>query len=88
MLVTGKKPAPFHFSRRLRWHDGKWHIKDELQAGSWEPVVAAGIGGDQTSIHVVMSRTFQSGQLQPWLDLTETVKQLAPGEPLKLERTL
>ena len=33
-----------------------------------------------------MSRTFQLGQLQPWLDLSKEVRKLAPGEPLKLER--
>ena len=30
-----------------------------------------GIGAAQTSIYVVMSRTYQAGQIQPWLDLTE-----------------
>jgi len=40
-------------------------------------VLTAGIGCDQTSIYVVMSRTFQRGQLQPWLDLTQSVRLLA-----------
>jgi hypothetical protein len=35
-----------------------------------------------------MSRTFQSGQLQPWHDLTEQMHQLKDDEPLKLERVL
>lgn len=86
ILIVGKKNAPFRFHRQLRWENGQWHIIDELQAKSWENVVAAGIGCDQTSIYVVMSRTFQQGQLQPWLDLTSEVKKLAPGESLKLER--
>ncbi len=49
---------------------------------------AAGIGASQTSIYVVMSRTYQAGQLQPWLDLTPQVRALPDGAPLKLTRTL
>ncbi|MDG2615760.1 hypothetical protein P7L53_05825 [Thermoleptolyngbya sichuanensis XZ-Cy5] len=90
MLIVGKKPAPFRFSRRLRWvgdgNTGHWHITDELRADDWQTVVKAGIGGDQTSIYVVMSRTFQAGQLQPWQDLTEQVRALRPGEALVVER--
>lgn len=88
MLITGKQDAPFRFTRRLRWENGRWIVTDELQAESWQKVVSVGIGCDQTSIYVVMSRTFQLGQLQPWLDLTDEVKKLAPGEPLKVERRL
>jgi hypothetical protein len=86
MLITGKSSAPFEFTRAIVWEAGGWKITDELRAKSWKNVVAAGIGCDQTSIYVVMSRTFQMGQLQPWLDLTEEVKQLADGEQLKVER--
>ena len=88
ILITGKNKAPFQFQRSLSWSDGKWHITDELSAESWDTVVTAGIGCDQTSIYVVMSRTFQPGQLQPWLDLTDRVKQLGNGESLKLERSI
>jgi hypothetical protein len=88
ILITGKKSASYTFTRQLRWENGKWLVIDELKAESWHDVIAAGIGGDQTSIYVVMSRTFQLGQLQPWLDLTEQVKQLQPGQNLRLERFL
>jgi len=86
MLITGKKNAPFRFRRQLRWENEQWCVTDELQAQSWHDVITAGIGCDQTSIYVVMSRTFQLGQLQPWLDLTEEVRNLASSQPLKLER--
>ena len=33
-----------------------------------------------------MSRTYQAGQLQPWLDLTAQVEALAGGEALVVER--
>jgi len=85
MLITGKEPAPFEFTRTFRWENG-WIVIDEIRAESWGNVESAGIGCDQTSIYVVMSRTFQAGQLQPWLDLTEEVRKLAPGQPLILER--
>ena len=88
MLITGKKDAPFRFLRQLRWQNERWCVTDELQAESWKDVITAGIGCDQTSIYVVMSRTFQRGQLQPWLDLTQDVKKLASGRSLKLERHL
>jgi len=83
MLITGKKPAPFQFQRQLCWRDGRWEIRDRLQARSWEGVEAIGIGGAQTSIYVVMSRTFQLGQLQPWLDLTAKLRDLKPGEAIE-----
>lgn len=85
LLITGKEPAPFEFARTFRWESG-WIVTDEIRAKSWDNVEAAGIGCDQTSIYVVMSRTFQSGQLQPWLDLTADVRKLGPGQPLILER--
>ena len=86
ILITGKNKAPFKFRRCLVWQDDHWQVRDELVAESWSNVLAAAIGGDQTSIYVVMSRTFQSGQLQPWLDLTEKIRNLNPEETLILER--
>lgn len=88
LLITGRQVTPFRFRRRLIWRQDHWWLKDELRAPNWDQVVAAGIGCDQTSIYVVMSRTFQRGQLQPWLDLTGQVQQLEPGEPLQVERKL
>jgi hypothetical protein len=87
MLITGKSPAPFRFTRTLRWHGDELKVVDELSARSWNDVRAAGIGAAQTSIYVVMSRTYQAGQLQPWLDLTEKMRELPAGEPLRVERT-
>lgn len=88
VLIVGKKAAPFQFVRTLTWQDGQWQVTDELHAQDWSSVQSVIIGGDQTSIYVVMSRTFQPGQLQPWLDLTPQVKSLRPGEPLVLTRRL
>jgi hypothetical protein len=63
-------------------------VLDELTAKDWSQVRAVGIGASQTSIYVVMSRTYQAGQMQPWLDLTERLRTHADGTPLTLERTL
>ena len=86
VLITGKKSAPFYFKRRLQWQDGAWHVIDTLSASTWDNVVSGGIGTDQTSIYVVMSRTFQPGQLQSWLDLTDNIRCLSPGQVLEVRR--
>ena len=88
ILITGKEDAPFRFSRRLCWQDKHWRVIDRLTAESWDDVVAADIGCDRTSIYVVMSRTFQPGQLQPALDLSDRVKTLSSGESLNLTRDI
>jgi hypothetical protein len=62
---------------------------DELYSEeSWDKIISVGIGCDQTSIYVVMSRTFQQGQLQSWLDLTPLTENLKSDQALKLERIL
>lgn len=86
ILITGKQDTPFHFKRHFKYEDGNWYITDELFAKSWLNVINAGIGCDQTSIYVVMSRTFQINQLQPWHDLTTEIKKLSPGQSLRIER--
>lgn len=89
MLITGKKSAPFRFERILSWMAGKLHVEDSLTARKgWKNVRSVGIGAAQTSIYVVMSRTYQAGQLQPWIDLTERIHEIKNDEPLKIDRSL
>ncbi|MHA3770263.1 hypothetical protein ACXR0O_01850 [Verrucomicrobiota bacterium sgz303538] len=88
LLITGKKPAPLTFERQITWENGQIAVTDELRTPKWANVREVGIGASQTSIYVVMSRTYQAGQMQPWLDLTPKVRELKDGEPLKVERTL
>lgn len=88
MLITGKKPAPLEFSRKLSWEGNRLKVDDALTAETWAGVKAVGVGAAQTSIYVVMSRTFQPGQMQPWIDLTEQRRKLTDGDALRLERTL
>ncbi|MGF1458624.1 MAG: hypothetical protein ACFBSG_06305 [Leptolyngbyaceae cyanobacterium] len=87
ILITGKQPAPFQFLRQFTWQDGQWHITDELKADTWKNVESIGISGHQTSIYVVVSRVFQSSQLQPWIDLSDRISSLSDGETLTVHRT-
>lgn len=87
ILITGKQSAPFHFSRVFQYKNGKWIVEDKLYADTWKNVESVGIDCSQTSIYVVMSRTFQRGLLQPRIELTENIKKLTDEEPITLERT-
>ncbi len=87
LLITGKKPAPLNFKRVLSFQDASVTVVDELVASEWGKVRAVGIGALQTSIYVVMSCTYQAGQMQPWLDRTAKTHELKDGEPLRIERT-
>ncbi|MEL7010925.1 MAG: hypothetical protein AAGM29_20345 [Cyanobacteria bacterium J06588_4] len=88
VLITGKKATPFKFYRCLSWQDGSWQVADSLTAKSWSNVIAVDIGSDRTSIYVVMSRTFQPGQLQPAWDLSDRLAGLHSGEMLDFVRSL
>jgi hypothetical protein len=88
MLITGKKSAPFQFVRTLTWEGRRLRVDDELFAHSWAAVREIGIGAAQTSIYVVMSRTYQAGQLQPWLDLTDRLGEAEKDGHLRIERVL
>lgn len=87
ILITGKQSAPFTYYRTFEFSDGTWVIEDKLHAQSWKDVESVGIDCSQTSIYVVMSRTFQKGQLQPWLDLTNEIRHLEDDKPLIVKRT-
>lgn len=88
VLITGKSVAPFKLKRTFVWDENELVVEDELSADDWDNVLRVALGTDQTSIYVVMSRTFQTGQLQPWRDLSEQIGNLKPGDKLKLSRHL
>lgn len=88
ILITGKQVAPYKFSRCLLWQNEQWHIEDRLTAKSWSEVISAKIDCSQTSIYVVMSRTFQRGQLQTAISLNDQLKSLGVGQSLILRRKL
>ncbi len=88
VLITGKTPAPFRFERTFAWNDDHLSVLDQITADDWTKVERAAIGCDQTSIYVVMSRTFQSGQMLPWIDLTERMRGLRAGDSLTHERQI
>ena len=88
LLITGKDKAPFRFDRTLQWDGTRWNVVDRVEASTWRDVDCVGIGPDQTSVYVAMSRTFQEGQLQPWLDVTDRLRALKDDEPLIVERSV
>lgn len=88
VLITGKTPAPFRFERIFEWTGGHLHVRDRITAEDWSKVERAAIGCDQTSIYVVMSRTFQPGQMLPWIDLTAQARGLDAGDSLTHEREI
>jgi hypothetical protein len=88
MLITGKKTAPYTFKRSFVWRGDKLTVEDELFADAWDNVESVALGVDQTSIYVVMSRTFQAAQMQPWQDLTSETQTLKRGAALKLIRQI
>jgi hypothetical protein len=88
LLITSKKPSPFQFERILTRTPSGWRVTDKVFGKSWRAVEDVGIGPDQTSIYVVMSRIFQAGQLRPWQNFTQQIRSLKLGEPLIIERDL
>lgn len=87
LLITGTEKSPFSFTRRIEWTDGGWTVRDSL-SGPWDEVEQVALGRDQTSNYNVMSRTFQAGQLEPWIDLTAGLRDLDGDAPLVHERRL
>jgi hypothetical protein len=87
-LITGKKPTPFIFKRKIEWEGEKLKIEDSLFTDRWDDVEDVCIGPDQTSIYVAMSRTYQTGQLQDWITLNFKEVKKNPGDLLVLKRIL
>ncbi|MCP3890557.1 MAG: hypothetical protein GY702_17050 [Desulfobulbaceae bacterium] len=86
VLITGKKNAPLKFVRTFHKDESGWIVEDVVNA-PWANIVEGGLGGHQTSIYVVMSRTFQDGQLQPWKDYSHEISQLKDDQVFELKRT-
>ena len=63
-------------------------MEDRIAGADWERVKNVCIGCDQTSIYVVMSRTFHPGQLAPVIDLSAEAAGLKPGQDLVHTRRL
>lgn len=88
LLIVGRDAAPASFRRQITWRDGGWWVRDVVRCADWSKVRAAGIGPAQTSIYVVMSRTFQRSQLRDWIDLSDRIKGLGKGDELVIERRI
>ncbi|MFZ1984618.1 MAG: hypothetical protein WAU91_09420 [Desulfatitalea sp.] len=88
LLITGKKRADLSFKRQFTWQSGAWNIEDRLATENWNNIKDVCIGSDQTSIYVVMSRTFHIGQLFPSIDLHSKLNGLGPGQELIFKRVI
>lgn len=89
LLVTGRRPAPFRFQRRLVWNDGAWDVTDTIwPEQGWGKVAAVGVGGFQISIATAMAQVWQPEQLQPWLDWSPLLNSLESSAPLVVSRRL
>lgn len=87
ILVTGRKEAPYRFSRTFEWSGTSCTVIDQIEPDAdWSDVQGAAIGGYQTSMTTVMARVFRLEQLQPWLDLTDRLRTLSGRAPLRIER--
>ena len=88
LLITTKNKAPFSFKREIYWDTDNLVISDSLTAKNWEEINDIKIGADQTSIYVAMSRTYQSGQLQKWIDLNSIKADLKSNDTLYFKRII
>lgn len=89
MLVTGVRPAPFAYRRVFTRTSSGWRVEDHVTAqNGWAEVAKAGIGAHQVSMTTIMARVYQPGQLVPFIDLTNTLRSLGPGDPLSFARDL
>lgn len=86
LLITGKKKSPYKFNRTFLFKGDTFEVIDKLYAPDWNSVKHVGIGCDQTSIYVVMSRTFHEGNLREFIDLDQELKKIKQGSPLIVER--
>ncbi|MCX7869868.1 MAG: hypothetical protein N2322_07950, partial [Terrimicrobiaceae bacterium] len=89
LLITGKSAAPFQYRREVVWEaGGALRVRDEVRGPDWSRVAEAAIGCAQTSIYVVMSRTYQASQLLPWARLDAELAAARESGVLEAERRL
>lgn len=89
LLITGKKPLPIRFVRRIAWtEDGSVTVRDRLAAAGPLPRVTRVLGStDATSIYVATSNVWQQSSLEPWTEHEDAAASLrATGRAEVLRR--
>lgn len=87
LLITGKQNSKYSFCRKISFKNGNLEIIDKVDTtSSWSRVQSLGIGCDQTSIYVVMSRTFHKGNLIGFKDYTNLIRNLDNGKSVTIRR--
>jgi hypothetical protein len=89
VLITGKRPAPLRFERRIAWGGGKLEVSDRLEAVSEEArrIDALWASSDATSIYVATSNLWQAASLQGWEPLHDAAEALRRDGHARVERS-
>jgi hypothetical protein len=88
-LITGKRPAPLAFERRIDWsQDGKIMVRDRLSVeGGRAPRLSRLFSStDATSIYVATSNIWQEASLAVWDDLTPAAETLRTSGSCEVTR--
>ena len=86
ILITGKRPLPLRFRRRVRFGRDGIDVTDEVVAQRptrWRRLAA---GTDATSIYVANSNVYQDSVLLPWTHFGPEVEVLNESGRLRIQR--
>jgi len=90
VLITGRKPAPLRFERRIDWSGETLVIEDALEAvdaSAVRRVDRLWASTDATSIYVATSNLWQAASLAPWEPLDEALGRLREHGRVTIRRT-
>jgi len=89
LLITGKKPAPLRFERRIDWGGDELVIEDRIDATGAEGRGLDGLWAstDATSIYVATSNLWQEASLEPWVRLDDAAETLRRDGHATIRRT-
>ncbi len=90
ILITGKRPMPIRFRRRIRFDDDSFTVTDEVAISPEEKrrFRRLAAGTDATSIYVANSGVFQESVLLPWTWFDRDVKRLNEQRRVRLTRRI
>ncbi len=90
ILITGKRPIPIRFRRRLQFEDDALTVTDEVLISPEEKrrFRRLAAGSDATSIYVANSSVFQESVLLPWTWFDKDVERLNKRRRLRMTRKI
>ena len=89
ILITGKRPVPIRFERRIDWSGDALEIRDRLEASPAEVRALERLwaSSDATSIYGAASNLWQAASLQRWETLDEAVGELRTRGRVEIRRS-